>query len=154
MRRLAVTAVMLCLTIIGCGGAEPTPDSAVVRTSETSSTPPTTQPNNGLQEYGSVQGVLDDLMAAGITCTGLKMSPNPSFAVEQGSCFVGADEIVIALHSSVPERDNQAEQLTDLMSGIDGEFRIILGGNWLVNTADSPIWTDVREALGGRVMTT
>lgn len=150
--RRAVAAVALVLGLAACGGPAIEDLSASVAAATTTAPAPA---NDGQQEYSTVPDVVEDLETAGVPCTNYRTAEAPSQAVAQGSCFVAGDEIVIALHSSIPERDAMAANIIALLSSLPNEYRVIVGGNWLVNVADSPTWSQVRDAMGGgRVLST
>jgi len=108
--------------------------------------------NSGVQTYGSVQELVSDLGRNGIQCSDVELEKAPSLAVQQGRCMVGSEELVIAIHSSVDERDNQAQQLSSLKAVINSTGAVLVGGNWLVNIDTAEMVQQVRRALGGKVI--
>ncbi len=116
-----------------------------------STAPEVTEPPSGLQTYQSTREIIDAAKAGGVSCLGLKNDAAPSIAVQQGRCFVGANEIVVALYTSPAERDVAANGIADTLSAAGIEYGILAGGNWMVDCGDEQTCLIFREVLGGRM---
>ncbi|TDX03986.1 hypothetical protein [Kribbella sp. VKM Ac-2566] len=143
MRRAIGAALLLALTITGCGADKPAAQAPAATPSATATTPPTAQ------RYQTVEALRDAAVAAGMLCPTWVQDNVVVAAAESGTC---SEDSVLSTYATAADLQLALENLQG-MNELAKENKIpvdpqLIGANWIIN---APGADKLAPKLGGTV---
>jgi hypothetical protein len=140
MRKVTGAAVLLALTITGCGGDQP---AATVTSSATVTMPPTAQ------RYPTVEALKDAAVAAGLPCSGWVQDNVVTEAAESGHCTDADVLTTYTTDADLQAAVENARSMNEMLKENKVETTpMLIGPNWIIN---APTADKLAPKLGGTV---
>lgn len=115
----------------------------------------TFKPKSGTQQYDSVQGIADDLTAAGLPCENFTINESTRYATQSATCEIAGTETVLSVFTSDTDQADNIKVFSTLMEPKEIEYGLVAGSKWMINCGDTTIndnCKNIKAQLGGRLI--
>lgn len=107
-------------------------------------------PTPSVLAYQSAASVAAELKALGIDCGGWRQVSNPIGATERGSCFVGANEVVISIFQTPEQAAAEPAKKAMFLAGVS-DVVMVVGQNWTASCDDAALCGRISEKTKARL---
>ncbi|UYF92427.1 hypothetical protein OCS65_18275 [Rhodococcus aetherivorans] len=133
LRGAMFAPALLVVAACGFGGSEPSEPEKL----------------SGMQEYESIEAMVDDFGERGLNCD-ITMDKNTRYATEAGRCQMLDTEMVLSIFSDTRQMDNQ-RGTNQLLASAGIDYGLLIGANWTVNCGSEADCEAVKAKIGGRI---
>lgn len=153
-RTLLLLGSVALMASCSAGVSQDRPGATVAPASsaQASSSPAWSSPPASPPTFASAKQLAGAITGGGEQCTRFEETPEPTFAIDLGSCSVAGGEVVVGIYPSSEVIENSISYSRALLGEIS-DLNEVVGPTWLVTCDEQSTCRAIAEDLNGEFRT-